>query len=252
MPAMNAAASPLLRRKPHDVMRRRSARATSAVPSRDPSSTTSTSIDVDAGNRGAADRAAWPAASAASLRHGNLDDELLHVSPRSRLSMTPSQVMRRAPRRSRRRPMRRRAPRDRRAAGRSRRRSPRRRARTTKPFTPSTTNSFGPPESVAVITGLRAEKRLERDVAEVLVERRIDDAERARVELDQLRRRRPRPGSVTRSRHAERLRPGAPAFARCVPSPATTSRIARSTCAIAATSEIDPLDRSRCRPTDST
>ena len=56
---------------------------------------------------------------------------------------------------------------------------------TTAPLTSSTTNSSGPPASVAVMTGLRARKRLERHVAEVLVERHVDDGQRVGVQAQQ-------------------------------------------------------------------
>ena len=51
------------------------------------------------------------------------------------------------------------------------------------------TNSSVPPESRAVITGLRARNAFERRQPVVLVERRVDEAECVRVERDELGRR---------------------------------------------------------------
>ena len=56
----------------------------------------------------------------------------------------------------------------------------------TKPLTPSTTNSLGPPESEAGHHRLPGEERLERDIAEVLVERRINHRQRPGVQPDQV------------------------------------------------------------------
>ena len=144
-------------------------------------------------------------------------------------------------------------------AGRSRPRRARRRARrsrvqraiaaptasgsgaTMAPLTPSTTNSVGPPESVAVITGLRGQERLERDVAEILVERRIDDRRarrrRARAACSSSTAPRNVTRSATPSDSASRSM-----LARCVPSPATTSRSRRRPGAMRAHREIDALD----------
>ena len=96
-----------------------------------------------------------------------------------------------------------------------------------------------PPESVAVITGLRAEERFERHVAVVLVERSVDDGERSGVEIDQL---------VAANGAGEDDAVAHPASdatrsaaARCEPSPAMTSRGGAGTCAIARDREIDAL-----------
>ena len=54
----------------------------------------------------------------------------------------------------------------------------------TRPFTPSTTNSCGPPASVVVTTGFPDEERLERDVPVVLIVRGKDYPEGAGIEVD--------------------------------------------------------------------
>jgi hypothetical protein len=88
--------------------------------------------------------------------------------------------------------------------------------------------------------GLAGQECFEGHVSEVLVEGRVDDAERAGVEVEQ------RPivdgaRNVTRSpRPSEST--SRSVLARCVPSPAMTSRRPRSTWASARTAEVDPLD----------
>ena len=159
---------------------------------------------------------------------------------RTSFSITPSQVMRRA-RRTRRRPSRPRA-----------RRSP------ASPLIAAASASGvrradEPVDAVddelvrAARVGARddrlaREKRLERDVAEVLVVRRIEHRQRAGVELDQLvvvdAAEERRPGPRRRPRAAARS-----TLARCVPSPATTSRIGRSTSRHRRHQQIHPLDR---------
>ena len=51
---------------------------------------------------------------------------------------------------------------------------------------PSTTTSSGPPASRVVTTGFSGEERLVRDETEVLVDRRVEDGEAVRIEVDEL------------------------------------------------------------------
>ena len=132
-------------------------------------------------------RSASVAGSVAGLVQArDLDDEL-HVcdASASRRSITPSQVIVRARARSRPRPVRRPGAR---SAARAAIASPSASGSgaVTRPFTPSTTNSVGPARVGRRDDRLAGEKRLERDVAVVLVVRRKDYAECARVQLDEL------------------------------------------------------------------
>ena len=92
--------------------------------------------------------------------------------------------------------------------------------------------------------GLAREKRLERDVAVVFVERAVNDGERAFVQIDErLLVDRPRKGRCDRTSRA--MPPAASVRARCVPSPTMTSRIGRSTCCMARTARSGRLIDSR-------
>ena len=156
----------------------------------------------------------------------DLDDQFLHAIHATSFSITPSQV-------TCARPLvagvshRRGAPAIGGEAVDRRRPGPRGSGAHTHPLTPSMTNSFGPPESIGSHDRLLRQERLERDVAEILVERRIDDRERVSVQLDEA-------IVVDRAEEVDSIRRPASAAirsisARCVPSPATTRRSGRST-----------------------
>ena len=151
----------------------------------------------------------------AAVRRTSRQTALPRARPRSSCSTTPSQVISRA----RAKPA---SPSRRGLGGVARRAAPpprrarRRPARATKPLTSCSTNSSGPPASARRDDRLAREKRLERHVAVVFLERREEQRPRARQQLDQLARRRTRPASCTRSRRARAPRCGPPAPpARC-------------------------------------
>ena len=230
MPAMNAAASPLLRRKPDDVI--------DAVGARDVRRAVARPVvddehldDVDAGNatRQIGERRRQ---RLRFVEARDLDDELHHAV--AMLARRADQLLDDAvpgdaarARRSRRRPS---PPRARRSAARrliavGQRLGLRRADEAVDAVDDELVRAAG------IGRGddrLLREERFERDVAEILVERRIDDRERVAIQLDQAL-------VVDRAEEVDAIgdagaRPRArSAFARCVPSPATTSRIGRST-----------------------
>ena len=141
-----------------------------------------------------------------------------HRSDSVRRSITSSQVMSAHARAARPRPSpRSRAGGQRPQARRWRRRSPPASGSATRPVSPSVTNSSGPPASVGGDHRLAREEGLHRDVAVVLVERRVVGGAAARVQVDERRRRprsraaprgprRPRPTICLRSSSRQRAR----------------------------------------------
>ena len=103
------------------------------------------------------------------------------------------------------------------------RRAPRGVGSQTKPLTPSSTSSAGPPLSRQVIDRLARCERLRGHEPVVLLERREAHGAAARQMIDAARRRSDRPAKVMRSRDAERAA-SACSGSRSSPSPAITAR----------------------------